>query len=208
MCLHAKSNYLIKNKSIGLRYYSSQEVTSNNVDSEAQIVNIKPEKCYDNAYSLKSFILNENKNKSGIYRFTNKLNGNFYIGSSQNLSKRFAQYFNLSEISTVKNDLTISRALIKYGYFNFILEILEYCDVPVLLEREQYYLDLLKPAYNIAKIAGSTLGVPKSAETKAKISETLKDFYGEKNGPFFCKTHTAPVALPGREELRGQRQNF
>jgi hypothetical protein len=42
MCLHAKSNYLIKNKNIGLRYYSSQEVTSNNVDSEAQIVNIKP----------------------------------------------------------------------------------------------------------------------------------------------------------------------
>ncbi len=64
---------------------------------------------------------------------------------------------NLSYISTVKNDLTISRALIKYGYSNFTLEILEYCDVPVLLEREQHYLDLLKPTYNIAKIAGSTL---------------------------------------------------
>jgi group I intron endonuclease len=72
--------------------------------------------------------------------------------------------------------LTISRALIKYGYSNFILEILEYCDVLVLLKREQYYLDLLKPTYNIAKIAGSTLGVPKSEETKAKISEALQGF--------------------------------
>ena len=72
--------------------------------------------------------------------------------------------------------MTISRALIKYGYSNFILEILEYCDVSALLEREQYYLDLLKPAYNIAKIAGSTLGVPKSALTKAKISEALQGF--------------------------------
>ena len=41
-------------------------------------------------------------NKSGIYKFTNKLNGNFYISSS--LSKRFIKYFyfNLSYFSTVK----------------------------------------------------------------------------------------------------------
>jgi len=70
--------------------------------------------------------------------------------------------------------LTISRALVKYGYSNFTLEIVEYCDVSVLLEREQHYLDLLKPTYNIAKIAGSTLGIPKSAETKVKISQALK----------------------------------
>jgi hypothetical protein len=100
MCLHAKSNYLIKNKNIGLRYYSSQEVAADKVDSEAQIVNIKPEKCYNDAYALKSLILKENKNKSGIYRFTNKLNGNFYIGSSKDLNKRFIKYFNLSYIAT------------------------------------------------------------------------------------------------------------
>lgn len=47
-----------KNKGIGFRYYSSQEVTSNNVDSVSQIVDIKPEKCYDDAYTLKSLILN------------------------------------------------------------------------------------------------------------------------------------------------------
>ena len=35
---------------------------------------IKPEKSYDDAYALKSAILKENKNKSGIYRFINKLN--------------------------------------------------------------------------------------------------------------------------------------
>ena len=30
---------------------------------------------------------------------------------------------------------------------------------------------------------GSTLGVPKSAETKAKISESLKNYYGENDSP-------------------------
>lgn len=106
---------------------------------------------------------------SGIYKFTNKLNGKIYIGSSKNLAKRFSQYFNISYISTVKNKLTISRALIKYGYFNFSIEILEYCDPSMLLNREQHYIDELKPTYNIAKIAGSTLGVKKATQEEAKI---------------------------------------
>lgn len=94
-------------------------------------------------YDFKSIIIKDNKNKSGIYKFTNKLNGNFYIGSSVNLSWRFINYYTLSYISKVKSHLTISRALIKYGYFNFELEILEYCDVSDLLKREQYYIDSL-----------------------------------------------------------------
>jgi hypothetical protein len=33
-------------------------------------------------------------------------------------------------------------------------EILEYCEPSKVLEREQYYIDLLKPEYNILKTAG------------------------------------------------------
>lgn len=84
---------------------------------------IKPENFYSDAYASKSLILKENKNKSGTYKFTKKQNGNFYIGSSKDLSRRFIKYFSLSYISTVKNNLTISRALVKYGYSNFTLEI-------------------------------------------------------------------------------------
>ena len=46
----------------------------------------------------------------------------------------------------------------KYDYSNFNLEILEYCDNKSLFSREQCYLDLLKPEYNICKMAGSMLG--------------------------------------------------
>ena len=38
------------------------------------------------------------------------------------------------------------------------MEILEYCDKNNVIEREQYYMDLIKPQYNIVEIAGSTLG--------------------------------------------------
>ena len=39
------------------------------------------------------------------------------------------------------------------------------------MDREQYYLDCLKPEYNILKIAGSSLGFKHSEETKVKIKE-------------------------------------
>ncbi len=103
-----------------------------------------PVKFYENAYALKKLIIKENKNKSGIYRWTNKCNGDIYIGQSSDLSARFIHYFNKSYISS-KNHLIICRALIKFGYSNFSLEILEYCEKSVLLEREQYYLDKLNP---------------------------------------------------------------
>ena len=46
---------------------------------------------------------------------------------------------------------------------------MEYCDKKETLIREQYYLDLLKPEYNILKKAGSPLGFKHSDEAKAKM---------------------------------------
>ena len=76
-----------------------------------------------------------------------------------------------------------------------LILLLKQCDVSVLLEREQHYLDLLKPTYNIAKIAGSTLGIPKSAETKDKISQALKGVYTGEKSPLFGKTLTEETKL-------------
>lgn len=72
----------------------------------------------------------------------------------------------------------IYKALLKYKFNNFTLDILEYCDTnkQILLQREQYYLDLLKPQYNIMKNAGSTLGFKHSKTTieHMKLSRTGK----------------------------------
>ncbi len=48
---------------------------------------------YLNPILLKSVIYKENKNKAGIYRWTNLENGKTYIGSSSSLAKRFTGYF-------------------------------------------------------------------------------------------------------------------
>jgi len=42
----------------------------------------------------------------------------------------------------------IHSATLKHGYINFSLDILEYCVIDVLITREEYYLDLVKPEYN------------------------------------------------------------
>jgi group I intron endonuclease len=59
--------------------------------------------------------------------------------------------------------------LLKYGHSRFSLEILEYCSKDILLERENFYLSLLKPKYNILKYAYSMLGFKHSAESIAKL---------------------------------------
>jgi len=77
-------------------------------------------------------------------------------------------YFSLYHI-TNRNSV-ICRALLKHGYYKFSLEILEYCSPSIVIEREQYYIDLYKPEYNTLKVAGSSLGHKTLEATKAKIS--------------------------------------
>lgn len=122
---------------------------------------------YDDADTNKLQAIKENKGKAGIYRWTNKLNGNRYVGSSINLGRRFISYYSFNYLS--KSKMSISKSLLKYGYSNFTLEILEYCDYNNVRLREQHYIDLLKPEYNILKIAGSSLGFTHSVETIAKF---------------------------------------
>ena len=76
----------------------------------------------------------------------------------------------MKRIITNSNSL-IYRAILKYGYINFTLEILEYCETnkDMLLQKEQYYMDTLKPEYNIMKQAGSVLGLKHTKDTIKSI---------------------------------------
>lgn len=121
---------------------------------------------YLNADLEKATIIKQNKSRSGVYRWINVINNKTYVGSSINLGRRFKEYYNYNHISKVKRNFPIHSALLKYGYSNFKLEILEYCEPSVLIKREQYYLDNLKPEYNVLKIAGSILGFKHSEYTK------------------------------------------
>jgi group I intron endonuclease len=112
-------------------------------------INIIPVIKYTDVDLDKSFIYQENINKSGVYRLVNKINGKSYVGSSTSLTNSFSVYYSLDALRKVKGSIIIYRALLKYGHSNFSLDILEYCESSILMEREQYYIDFLKPEYNI-----------------------------------------------------------
>jgi group I intron endonuclease len=56
---------------------------------------------------------------------------------------------------------------------NFRLEILEYCAKSETIKKEQFYIDLLKPEYNILTKAGSSLGYKHSEETRVKYKSRV-----------------------------------
>lgn len=140
---------------------------------------------YKDLENQKEIIFKENKGKIGVYKWINTKTGDFYIGSSVNLHKRLVNYFNLKYIEGYKNKSIIYSSLLKNGYKSFNLEVIEYCDKTDLIEKEQYYIDLLKPKYNILNLAGSSLGFKHKEETRKLISiNNTKEKH-----PFFGKNH-------------------
>jgi group I intron endonuclease len=115
------------------------------------------------------------KEKSGVlYKITNLINNQCYIGSSCNLVKRY--YTHLNHIRTNKQSCTkLVRAVNKYKEDNFKFEIIAECPKEYVLKLEQWFIDNVNPEYNICKIAGNTLGTKRTQETKIKKSTCQKE---------------------------------
>ena len=95
-----------------------------------------------------------NKNKAGIYLWIHKESGKRYIGSASNLKTRLSLYFNFNYLERNKT-MYICNALKEHGYSTFSLSILKYIDITdlslgeakiLILEREQFYIDFMKPS--------------------------------------------------------------
>jgi hypothetical protein len=99
-----------------------------------------PRVLYINAKTDYKEILSENKGKSGIYVFINKINGDQYIGNTADLGDKKSgclnQYYRPSYLINKKLGASkIRRAILKYNYDNFMIGILEYCSIDQLTER-------------------------------------------------------------------------
>ena len=82
---------------------------------------------------------------SGVYKITNNITGEFYIGSSKNIKKRWTNHKLISVWKRHPN-VKLYKALAQYGRDNFTIEVIE--ETNNLREREQYYIEQLKPTYN------------------------------------------------------------
>ena len=88
--------------------------------------------------------MKENK-IAGVYKITNKITGDFYVGSSKNIKYRWATHKCLSMWKQQPNS-KLYQDMSQYGRDNFTIEVIEKTDN--LREREQYWIEQLKPTYN------------------------------------------------------------
>lgn len=110
----------------------------------------------------------------GIYKLSSyKFPKRIYIGSSVNLIKRLSQHVNLLAKNTHPNP-KLQHHFNKYGIDDLRWCIIELCTKEILIEREQYYIDTLKPYFNIRNRAESNLGLKLSPATIIKMKKSAK----------------------------------
>lgn len=126
--------------------------------------------------------------KCGIYQILCRPTGKSYIGSSKGIYGRWRQHRLL--LRRGDNGCRILQlAWNKHGEEAFYFSVLEECDFSLLTEREQYYVDLLQPEYNIVKtLKGTRLEIthcPRGHEY------TEKNAYIDANGSRICRACNA-----------------
>ena len=80
---------------------------------------------YENAKTQKKLILKESIDRAFVYRWINKIDGSDYLGSTTNGYSRLRAYYNKATLE--RKSMLIYKAILNYGYENFIFEIIEYC---------------------------------------------------------------------------------
>jgi len=201
----------------------TMSTTKNNIWEEKNLIE-QEKNCLNNNVNEQNNITNDTKNNStkkacedtgkisGIYKIINKINSNFYIGSSTDIKSRWYRHkFDL--MRGVHPNKHLQNSINKYGIenFNFIIE-KEILNPILLLEEEQKLLDThfrKKYCYNInpgvTKLNGNYnpfYGKQHSEETKIKLRNKAKIRYSDiNNHPFYGKHHTEK----SKEKIRKAR---
>ena len=119
---------------------------------------------------------------TGIYTITSPSGGQ-YVGSAINLAARWKGHSNALRAKRHNNRI-LQAAWNKYDG-QFVFAKLLVCSRDDLLFFEQRAINILKPRYNIAQVAGNTLGVKYTVESRAKIGNALR---GKKHPPKSAET--------------------
>ena len=110
---------------------------------------------------------------SGIYKIESIIKPDrFYIGSAIDIKDRWRCH--LKDLRKNKHNSKIQNHYNKYGEKDFIFIIVELCFSQFLTVREQYYITILNPFFNICKIADSSLGVKHSKKSRENMSKAHK----------------------------------
>lgn len=109
----------------------------------------------------------------GVYQIRNLVDGKVYIGSTIDaFSSRWGHHRGRLRVKAHCNP-KLQNAWNKHGEKCFVFEVVEVCVATECLIREQHYLDVRQPEYNICQVAGNRTGYSHTDVTKHKISKAL-----------------------------------
>lgn len=112
----------------------------------------------------------------GIYKITNTKNGKCYVGQSIDIKRRFWDHRCISH----ETNRHLRHAMQKYGKDVFSYEVLEECDPAKLDEREQFWIEKIKPEYNVMS-GGQGRGKRHSDDTRSKLIKAGKESWEKKS---------------------------
>ena len=107
----------------------------------------------------------------GIYKITNTVTGDFYIGSSKDVKLRWAVHKCKSKWNECPNK-QLYQDMQKYGTDKFVFEVLEVVEQDKLKEAEQQFIELLKPTYNSCNAKGWDIERYKEYQKTDKFKES------------------------------------
>lgn len=107
----------------------------------------------------------------GVYRNTNTITGDFYIGSSKDAKRRWKDHKCPSNLKKQPNN-QLYQDMKKYGIDKFVFEILEEVEESSLKEIEQKFIEKLQPTYNQMNANGRN--VERYKETNRKFGNKYR----------------------------------
>ena len=111
---------------------------------------------------------------SGIYKITNTITGDFYIGSSKNIKSRWTAHKCTSTWKNCPNN-QMYLDMRKYGVDKFVFEILVEVEPEELKVTEQKFIEKLKPVYNNYNAKGLDVERRKKSNKKYYKSDKGKE---------------------------------
>lgn len=145
------------------------------------------------------------KNKiSAVYKIVNTVTGDFYIGSSKNVEKRWASHKRPSTWEEHPNS-PLYQDMHKYGLDCFSFEVLEEVETQYLKQVEQSFIDMLNPTYNNYNAKGLDVERRKEYQNKYQHSEKGKEvskkYYQSEKGKEVRRKYTGQLCEYNGETL-------
>ena len=115
---------------------------------------------------------------SGVYKITNVITGDFYIGSSKNVKQRWASHKCKSVWKNHPNN-QMYQDMKNCGVDKFEFEIITEVEEDKLKETEQQFIEKLKPTYNNINAKGWDIERFKEYQKEYKKSDKYKEYQKE-----------------------------